>query len=116
MSRVASLSKQLDHIYDLERLMTRTVYGTRHPARDLYALAQHLRSACPSLKQPRGELQLSEVWQSCPAEIDALERYRASRFMQPWIRRAARRPLQGRRRHPAKGYHQEVDELRAIRR
>ena len=40
----AELAEALGHVYDLERLMTRTVYGSATP-REVYAAGVHLRQA-----------------------------------------------------------------------
>ena len=50
------LAEQLHYVFDIERLMTRTVYGSATP-KEIYALAQTC-DRLPQLLYPGGKLQL----------------------------------------------------------
>ena len=102
------LTEELHYIADLERLMTRTVYGSATP-KEIYTLAQ----TCDRLPvcASRQRLQL-------PGACRAGRKYRPAGGYQGahLCRSRPGRPLhpQGWRRH-CQGYHAEVDELRSIR-
>ena len=104
----AEMTETLSHVFDIERLMTRTVYGSATP-REIYALASTCRQL-PALKAQAGQC-------ACPAllklaeGIDPLEDIRDAIF--DTVREEAPSTLKegGVIRE---GYSPEVDELRAI--
>lgn len=104
----AELAQALGHVYDLERLMTRTVYGSATP-REVYALA----CTCSRLPEIKGlcEAFCGEMLTGLAGEIDELEDVKEQIF------HALNEELpvslkDGGVIRP--GYNQEVDELRDI--
>lgn len=103
------LIEQLHYIADLERLMTRAVYGSATP-KEIYTMAQTCERL-PELRAPGRELQLPGADCAC-------------RTNRPAGRCEDGHPRRHRPEAPstlkdggviAKGYHPEVDELRSIR-
>ena len=104
----AELAQALGHVYDLERLMTRTVYGSATP-REVYALACTC-SRLPEIKGLCGAF-CGEMLTGLAGEIDELEDVKEQIF------HALNKELpvslkDGGVIRP--GYNQEVDELRDI--
>ena len=104
----AELAQALGHVYDLERLMTRTVYGSATP-REVYALACTC-SRLPEIKGLCGAF-CGEMLTGLAGEIDELEDVKEQIF------HALNEELpvslkDGGVIRP--GYNQEVDELRDI--
>ncbi len=103
------LIEELRYIADMERMLTRTVYGSASP-KEIYALAQtcerlpHLKTQAEACSCP----ELNEL----AASIDPLEDIKAHIFSA--IDPEAPSTLKD-GGVIAKGYHSEVDELRAIR-
>lgn len=64
------LSEHLSHIFDIERLLTRVVYGSASP-REIYALASTI-SHLPAIKQLISQFNCRE-WDIIADEIDLLE-------------------------------------------
>ena len=103
------LTEELGYIADMERLMTRTVYGSATP-KEIYTLAQ----TCDRLPGLRRQAEAC----SCPelselaAQIDPLEDIKARIYAAVDPEAPSTLKDGG---VIAKGYHAEVDELRSIR-
>lgn len=104
----AELAQALGHVYDLERLMTRTVYGSATP-REVYALACTC-SRLPEIKGLCGAF-CGEMLTGLAGEIDELEDVKEQIF------HALNEELPVSLKDGGvirTGYNQEVDELRDI--
>ena len=103
------LSETLRYVADIERLMTRTVYGSATP-KEIYTLAQTC-DRLPELKRLAADCSCSELT-TLAGEIDPLEEIKA-RIYAAVDKDAPSTLKEG--GVIAKGYNDEVDELRAIR-
>ena len=103
------LSETLRYVADIERLMTRTVYGSATP-KEIYTLAQTC-DRLPELKRLATDCNCSELT-TLAGEIDPLEEIKA-RIYAAVDKDAPSTLKEG--GVIAKGYNDEVDELRAIR-
>ena len=103
------LAEQLHYVFDIERLMTRTVYGSATP-KEIYALAQ----TCDRLPQLRT---LAESC-SCPELAQLAEQIDPLADIRDKIYAAIDPEAPASLKEGgviASGYHPEVDELRSIR-
>ena len=103
------LIEELHYISDLERLMTRTVYGSATP-KEIYAMAQTC-DRLPSLKQQAESCNCPELAE-LSAQIDALDDIKQKIYAAVDPEAPSTLKDGG---VIAKGYHPEVDELRSIR-
>ena len=103
------LIEELHYISDLERLMTRTVYGSATPT-EIYAMAQTC-DRLPSLKQQAESCNCPELAE-LSAQIDALDDIKQKIYAAVDPEAPSTLKDGG---VIAKGYHPEVDELRSIR-
>ena len=103
------LIEELHYISDLERLMTRTVYGSATP-KEIYAMAQTC-DRLPSLKQQAESCNCPELAE-LSAQIDTLDDIKQKIYAAVDPEAPSTLKDGG---VIAKGYHPEVDELRSIR-
>lgn len=103
------LTEELRYISDLERMMTRTVYGSATP-KEIYAMAQTC-DRLPGLKQQAGSCNCPELTELAD-QIDPLDDIKTKIYAA--IDPEAPSTLKD-GGVIAKGYHPEVDELRSIR-
>ena len=103
------LIEELHYISDLERLMTRTVYGSATP-KEIYAMAQTC-DRLPSLKQQAESCNCPELAE-LSAQIDELDDIKQKIYAAVDPEAPSTLKDGG---VIAKGYHPEVDELRSIR-
>ncbi len=99
----------LRHIFDMERLMTRTVYGSATP-KEIYALAQTCERL-PALKESANECDCAELTKLA-AEMDSLEDIGARIYACVDPEAPANLKDGG---MILKGYNEEVDALRDLR-
>lgn len=103
------LQEELRYIFDIERLMTRTIYGSATP-KEVYALAQ-TADRLPRLKELAGGCGCAEL-ADIAAQIDGLDDIKAKIYaaVDPEVPSTLKDGgvIAG-------GYNAEVDELRAIR-
>ena len=102
------LTEELRYIADLERMMTRTVYGSANP-KEIYALAQTC-DRLPNLKKLATDCNCAELTQLAD-EIDTLDDIKTQIYAAIDPEAPATLKDGG---VIAKGYHSEVDELRMI--
>ena len=103
------LTEELHYIADMERLMTRTVYGSATP-KEIYTLAQTC-DRLPGLRRQAESCSCPELAELA-AQIDPLEDIKARIYAAVDPEAPSTLKDGG---VIAKGYHAEVDELRSIR-